>query len=127
MKLIYQGKIKEIRRKEIEQEEQIFSEVLNVKKDTKNENLINDDCIKIMKTMEENSVDFTLTDIPYNAVSRKSNGLRNLDKEEADILTFNLHEFLELVYKVTKNNICIFCGKEQFSQIFEFFAKLTKL
>lgn len=123
MKLIYQGKIKEIRRKEIEEEEQIFSEVLNVKKDTKNENLINDDCIKIMKTMEENSVDFTLTDIPYNAVSRKSNGLRNLDKEEADILTFNLHEFLELVYKVTKNNICIFCGKEQFSQIFEFFAK----
>lgn len=37
MKLIYQDKIKEIRRKEIEEEEQIFSEVLNVKKDTKNE------------------------------------------------------------------------------------------
>ena len=35
MGLIYQGKIKEIRRKEIEQEEQIFSEVLNVKKENK--------------------------------------------------------------------------------------------
>lgn len=35
MKLIYQGKIKEIRKKEIEQEERVFSEVLNVKKEKK--------------------------------------------------------------------------------------------
>lgn len=33
MKLIYQGKIKEIRKKEIEQEESVFSEMLNVKKE----------------------------------------------------------------------------------------------
>lgn len=72
--------------------------------------------------MKNNSVDFTLTDIPYNAVNRASNGLRNLDKGKADILTFDILEFCEAVYRVTKNSVCIFCGKEQFSTIFEFFA-----
>ena len=76
----------------------------------------------IMPTMADNSVNFTLTDIPYDAVNRSSNGLRNLDKGKADEITFDLEEFLEQVYRVTKNSICIFCGKEQFSTIFKFFA-----
>ena len=84
--------------------------------------LINSDCIKVMKSMLSESVAFTLTDIPYNAVNRSSNGLRNLDKEEADIITFDLNEFLEEVYRITSNSIVIFCGKEQFSGIYEYFA-----
>lgn len=35
MKIIYRNKIREIRRKEIEREEQIFNEVLNVRKESK--------------------------------------------------------------------------------------------
>lgn len=81
------------------------------------------DCIYGMSLMDKNSVDFTLTDIPYGAVSRSSNGLRNLNKEYADEETFELEEFLDSVYCVTKNSICIFCGKEQFSFIYEYFAK----
>ena len=84
--------------------------------------LINSDCIKVMKSMLSESVVFTLTDIPYNAVNRGSNGLRNLDKEEADIITFDLNEFLEEVYRITSNSIVIFYGKEQFSGIYEYFA-----
>ena len=84
--------------------------------------LYHEDCIKVMQSMPDESVDFTLTDIPYNAVSRDSNGLRNLNKEAADILTFDLSEFLKDVYRVTKNSIVIFCGKEQFSTIYSFFA-----
>ena len=84
--------------------------------------LINNDCIKVMKSMLPESVMFTLTDIPYDAVNRGSNGLRNLDKEEADIITFDLNEFLEEVYRITSNSIVIFCGKEQFSNIYEYFA-----
>ena len=84
--------------------------------------LINNDCIKVMKSMLPESVMFTLTDIPYDAVTRGSNGLRNLDKEEADIITFDLNEFLEEVYRITSNSIVIFCGKEQFSNIYEYFA-----
>lgn len=84
--------------------------------------IINGDCIDGMKQMEDNSVDFTLTDIPYNVVNRQSNGLRNLDKGFADELTFNLQEFLDNVYRVSKNSICIFCSKEQFSEIYAYFA-----
>ena len=81
------------------------------------------DCMMLMQLLPNNSVDFTLTDIPYDEVNRKSNGLRNLDKDKADILTFNLYGFLDGVYRVTKNSICIFCGREQFSVIYNFFAQ----
>ena len=37
-----------------------------------------------MSKMEKNSVDLLLTDIPYNEVNRKNNGLRNLDKGDVD-------------------------------------------
>ena len=42
-----------------------------------------------MKTMEDGCVHLTLTDIPYGVVNRDSNGLRNLDKENADVMTLN--------------------------------------
>ena len=85
--------------------------------------VIQEDCMNIMKTMSDNSIDFTLTDIPYDEVSRKSNGLRKLDKEEADILTFHLPSFLIQIERITKNSLVIFCGREQFSQIYSFFCK----
>ena len=53
------------------------------------------DCIERMRMMGDNSIDFTLTDIPYDAVNRQSNGLRNLDKGAADECTFDLVEFLD--------------------------------
>ena len=93
--------------------------------------LYNGDCLKVMDTKlspymmefnKEDKFDFTITDIPYNAVSRDSNGLRNLNKDKADILTFNLELFLNRVYTSTRNSIVIFCGKEQFSGIYEYFA-----
>lgn len=88
----------------------------------KNNEIYNIDCMEGMKSIPDNGVDFVLTDIPYAAVNRSSNGLRNLDKEDADVITFNLSSFLEEIYRVTKNSICIFCGKEQFSEIFAFFS-----
>lgn len=87
-----------------------------------NYKLYQGDCITKLTTMQDNSVNFTLTDIPYDAVNRASNGLRELDKGKADVLTFDLLVFLEQVYRATSNSICIFCGKEQFSTIYEFFA-----
>ena len=84
--------------------------------------LYNGDCMEYMKKVKDDFFDFTLTDIPYNVVNRESNGLRNLNKEKADILTFDLDNFLDEVYRITKGSICIFCSKEQFSTIFQFFA-----
>lgn len=84
--------------------------------------LYNGDCFEVLKNIEDNSVDFILTDIPYDAVSRSSNGLRVLDKGNADILTFNIKDFLDLTFNKFKNSICIFCSKEQFSEIYAYFA-----
>ena len=88
--------------------------------------MFNADCLDIMAKMNDGVVNFTLTDIPYDAVNRDSNGLRNLDKGNADIITFDIDNFLKQVYRVTSNSICIFCGKEQFSKIYQFFADIGK-
>ena len=79
--------------------------------------------MEVMKNLSSNSVNLTLSDIPYNEVNRSSNGLRVLDKEEADILTFDLKEFLSEVYRVTEGTIIIFCGMGQFSEVYNFFAE----
>lgn len=84
--------------------------------------ILNADCMEYMKNMKDNNVTMTLTDIPYGVVNRESNGIRNLDKRDADTMTFDIFEFLRLVYKVTSGCIIIFCAKEQFSSIYEFFA-----
>lgn len=88
--------------------------------------LLQGDCMDILKKIPDYSVDLVLTDIPYNKVNRKDNGLRKLDKENADILTFDLQEFLEQIYNKTKSTIIIFCGKEQVSLIHSFFNEKQK-
>lgn len=78
-------------------------------------------CLEYMQTLADNSVDMILTDIPYDGVNRKSNGLRNLDKGKADILTFDLSKFVEECYRICKGTIIIFCGQNQISKIFSYF------
>lgn len=75
------------------------------------------DCIKIMKDLPPQSIDLCVTDIPYGEVNRNSNGLRNLDKLNADIVTFNLNSFLSELNRIIKGSIYIFCGTEQVSEI----------
>lgn len=70
--------------------------------------------------------DLTLTDIPYDGVNRTSNGLRKLDKGEADEITFDLHKFLEEIYRTTKSTIIIFCGLNQVSEIYSYFVEKQK-
>ena len=88
--------------------------------------ILNVNCMEYMKTLPNNSVDFTLTDIPYGEVSRKPNGLSQMKSLDvlgtADATTFDELEFCKEVLRITKNSICIFCGREQFSTIFNFFV-----
>lgn len=88
--------------------------------------IYNTNCIDFMKSMQNNSVDLTLTDIPYGGVSREDNGLNNLDKGNANLVTFSLEDFLPEVFRVTKSTIIIFCGVEQISTIFDFFEQKQK-
>ena len=85
--------------------------------------IYNEDCMVFMKGMDTDSVNLVLTDIPYDEVNRKSNGLRVLDKQGADISTFDLHSFLEEIYRVAKGTIIIFCGQHQMSEIKNFFQE----
>ena len=87
----------------------------------------NMDCMELMKEMvdterererERSEIALTITDIPYDGVNRKSNGLRSLDKGNADIITFDLHEFLNYLYEITSGTIIVFCGQNQLSEIF---------
>lgn len=75
------------------------------------------DCIELFKKIDNKFVTLTLTDIPYTVVNRKSNGLRNLDKGNADHKTFELEPFLKEVVRITKGSIYIFCSTEQVSFI----------
>ena len=79
--------------------------------------LYNDDCMKILSTLNSGSINLTLTDIPYDEVNRKSGGLRNLDKSNADIITFLLDDFIDEVVRVSSGSIYIFCGSVQVSHI----------
>lgn len=79
--------------------------------------LYNDNCMKVLPSLSDGSISLTLTDIPYNEVNRKDNGLRNLNKSDADIITFPLNEFIDEVVRVTFGSIYIFCGSVQVSHI----------
>lgn len=89
-------------------------------------NIYNIDCMEYMPQMKPKCVELTLTDIPYNEVNRNSNGLRNLNKENADIIQFNIQDFLNEVYRITSSTIIIFCGKGQFSDIYKYFQDKQK-
>jgi site-specific DNA-methyltransferase (adenine-specific) len=79
--------------------------------------IYNLDAIKLTKSLDDNSVDLCIVDIPYGEVNRKSNGLRNLDKQDADIKTFDEKEFVEVLVPKVSGSIYIFCGTEQVSII----------
>ena len=81
------------------------------------------DCLELLKYQPYARL--LLTDIPYEEVNRKDNGLRNLNKEKADEKTFELLEFLPEIYEKADIFI-IFCGNEQYSTIYKFFAEKQK-
>lgn len=88
--------------------------------------VFNMDCMELMSNIDDLSIDIILTDIPYGKVNREDNGLRNLNKENADIITFDIIKFLEECFRICKGTIIIFCGKEQLSDIYEYFDEKQK-
>lgn len=90
-------------------------------------NFHNVDCIDYMRSMGDKSIDFTLTDVPWDFYERGSkDSIRNLDFGAANDATFDLREFLGQVSRVTKNCALIFCGWDQFSTIITHFLDLGK-
>ena len=49
--------------------------------------------------------------------------MRVLDKSLADVMQFDITQFLDEVYRITNGTIIIFCGKEQVSGIHRYFSE----
>lgn len=87
------------------------------------------DCMKGMRKILRagGRVNLTLTDIPYDCVNKAfesmkyCKALRQSRKGNADVLTFDLIQFLELVEQITTGSVVMFCGAEQLSTIKQFF------
>jgi site-specific DNA-methyltransferase (adenine-specific) len=82
-----------------------------------------EDCITFMTKLNDNSVDLTLTDIPYDVVNNYECGIREYNKGNADVLTFDLQTFIEETIRITKKSIYVFCSTEQVSQLRGEYAK----
>ena len=79
--------------------------------------IYNEDCLEGMKRIPDGSVDCIVTDIPYNECNRTDNGLRNLDKDKADIGCFDITELTDMLCNKTRGSIYMFCGFNQVSNI----------
>ena len=90
--------------------------------------LYNADCMEVLPKLEDKSIECIITDLPYNEVTsfgeeraKYKGQLRNLDKGKADILTFDLNEFLKEVARVSNGCVYLFCGYNQLTQIYNYF------
>jgi len=79
--------------------------------------IYNGDCLELMKEISNKSVDLVLTDIPYGEVNRESNGLRELDRDVADEVTFTIPDLMKELVRVCKGSMYIFCGIKQVSEL----------
>lgn len=75
--------------------------------------IFNEDCRKILPWVGK--VDLVLTDMPYGEVNRKSGGLRNLDKKDADHETLHPHTLIDVIEANIGGSIYVWCGTEQVS------------
>ena len=80
-------------------------------------NIYNEDCLEGMKRIPDGSVDCIVTDIPYNECNRADNGLRNLNKDKADIGMFDVAALTKKLCDTTTGSIYMFCGFNQVSTI----------
>ena len=78
----------------------------------KNFTLINDDSLKFIKTIPANSIDLVLTDPPYAinlTPQRKTSKFKDTKVINDDNLDW-LPTFVDEIYRVSKNIVCVFCG-----------------
>jgi len=83
--------------------------------------LINDDCMNVLPTMADDSVQMVLTDIPYDFVNMESGGLRELDRGVADVMTVSLATLVPQLTRVCSGSLYVFCGPTQVSELLSLF------
>lgn len=86
--------------------------------------LMQGDCLKLIKSIPGTSIDMVLCDLPYGEVNQKSSGLRLLDRTKADVCDIDLEQLCMELHRVTKGSIYAFCGTEQISVLIGHFKSL---
>ena len=79
--------------------------------------LLQGDCLELMKQIPDGSVDMVLCDLPYGVVNRPSQGLRNLDKGKADVCEMDFGLLLDEYKRLVIGSVYLFCGTEQVSEL----------
>ena len=77
--------------------------------------LVNKDCMEHMMDIDTGSIDLVLTDI-------SNKGLHSLIEGEADLLLCDLSEFLQHIYRITKDILTVFCDYSLYHKIHSFFS-----
>jgi len=78
--------------------------------------MLRGDCVEILKTIPDNSVELIVTDPPYNEVNRVTNGLREIDKGVADSEKIDIDYLVSEFSRICIGSIYVWCGIEQVSQ-----------
>lgn len=95
--------------------------------------LYNDDCLKILRTMPDKSVDLVITDPPYEVSATNGGGsinkVKKLNQSLKDLTDLDITEGYdfenvnnELVRVMKKINIYIWCNKVQIPKYFNFYV-----
>lgn len=85
--------------------------------------IYNQDCLIGMQEIPDKSVSMVLTDIPYGECSgfvlggKNHSGLRQINKDNADAVSFSISELVSELSRITRGSIYMFCGTEQVSDI----------
>jgi site-specific DNA-methyltransferase (adenine-specific) len=72
---------------------------------------------ELLTSFDSSAVETIITDIPYGEVNRDDNGMRSLDKGNADVVTFDVPNIIREMKRVTSDNLYVFCGHEQISVV----------
>jgi site-specific DNA-methyltransferase (adenine-specific) len=78
--------------------------------------IIEGDCLDVMRGMADGSVDAVITDPPYNAINRATSGLRSFDKGIADSAPIDPTRLAAEFVRLASGSIYVWCSDEQYTE-----------
>jgi site-specific DNA-methyltransferase (adenine-specific) len=77
--------------------------------------LVQGDCLEVMRSLPDASVDAVITDPPYNAINRATAGLRLIDKGTADSLPIDIPALASEFIRIASGSVYVWCSDEQYT------------
>jgi len=77
--------------------------------------LYSGDCLAIMPTLPDNSMEAIITDPPYNECNRDDHGLRSFDKGIADSSPIDIPALADEFVRLARGSVYVWCGFRQVS------------